>query len=129
MMSKLNHPNIIKFIEYSKAMKYVKPDGRVLERFTIVTELAERGCLIEYLKISRIFFKKGFPESFARRFFQQLISALEHCHNLGIVHRDIKPDNLLLDANYNLKITDFGWATLIDKYQTDLLKTNIGTSS
>lgn len=127
IMSKLIHPNIVKFVEFFEKLKYVKRDGRTLSRFTVVTELAEKGCLIEYLQISQIAFGKGFTENFARRYFHQLISALDHCHNLGIVHRDLKPDNLLLDADYNLKVADFGWATLINKYSTDLLKTNVGT--
>jgi len=51
-------------------------------------------------------------EKAARKYFQQLICALEYCHNKGICHRDIKPENLLLDANNDLKICDFGLSTL-----------------
>lgn len=129
IMSQLSHPNIVKFVEYFEKLRYYKPDGRMLERFCVVTELAEKGCLVEYLQISQMAFKKGFPETFARRYFHQLISALEHCHSKGIAHRDLKPDNLLLDKDYNLKVGDFGWAALIDKHYTGFLKTNVGTPS
>jgi len=42
---------------------------------------------------------------------QQLFCGLEHCHNHGVLHRDIKGSNLLIDNNGNLKIGDFGLAT------------------
>lgn len=125
--AKLKHPNIIQLIGYHENLKYVKPDGRSSERFTIVYELAEKGCIAEYLYVSYRAFQKGFIYIIARKYFHQLISALEYCHGLGIVHRDLKPDNLLLDADYNLKITDFGLATMTNKYGTGLLKTKTGT--
>lgn len=47
-------------------------------------------------------------ESTACKRFLQLISAVEHIHSLGICHRDIKPDNILLDFEENVKLIDFG---------------------
>ena len=44
------------------------------------------------------------------------MEALKHCHSKGVVHRDIKPENILLDQDYNVKLTDFGFAKLM---QTD----------
>ncbi|MBN3307040.1 CHK1 kinase, partial [Amia calva] len=54
----------------------------------------------------------GMPESDAHRFFQQLMAGVEYLHSVGITHRDIKPENLLLDEGDNLKISDFGLATM-----------------
>ena len=55
----------------------------------------------------------AFSEQLARHYFKQLIYGLDHCHKNGITHRDIKPDNLLLDKNFNLKISGFDFSTSI----------------
>lgn len=52
------------------------------------------------------------PYAEARTYMTQLLSGVNYLHEKGIVHRDIKPENLLLDANDNLKISDFGMATV-----------------
>lgn len=55
-------------------------------------------------------YRKGFPEDMTRIFYSQLIHAINYLHSVGIAHRDLKTDNLLLDASNNVKITDFGFA-------------------
>lgn len=51
----------------------------------------------------------------ALKYFRQLISGVEYLHSKGIAHRDLKPENLLLDTNDNLRISDFGLATIFRK--------------
>jgi serine/threonine protein kinase len=51
-------------------------------------------------------------EDQARKYFQQLIDAVDYCHSRGVYHRDLKPENLLLDSAGNLKISDFGLSAL-----------------
>lgn len=52
------------------------------------------------------------PQQEAQRYFKQLMSGVEYLHMRGIAHRDLKPENLLLDDNDNIKISDFGMATI-----------------
>ncbi|XP_068732386.1 serine/threonine-protein kinase Chk1-like [Montipora capricornis] len=54
----------------------------------------------------------GMPLQQAQRYFRQLIEGVEYLHKQGVTHRDIKPENLLLDSDDNLKISDFGFATV-----------------
>ena len=71
---------------------------------------------------------EGMPESQAQRYFCQLLHGIEYIHHRGITHRDIKPENLLLDANDNLKITDFGLATLFCNAGTErMMSRSCGT--
>jgi serine/threonine protein kinase len=58
---------------------------------------------------------------------QQLLSGLEHCHSCGVLHRDIKGANLLLDNNGILKIADFGLATLFNPNQKQNLTSRVVT--
>ncbi|RZC27037.1 CBL-interacting serine/threonine-protein kinase 3 isoform F [Glycine soja] len=67
-------------------------------------------------------------ENEARRYFQQLINAVDYCHSRGVYHRDLKPENLLLDTYGNLKVSDFGLSALSQQVRDDgLLHTTCGT--
>ncbi|KAF2306532.1 hypothetical protein GH714_019146 [Hevea brasiliensis] len=87
--------------------------------------------VMEYIKGGELFNKvaKGkLKEDVARKYFQQLISAVDYCHSRGVSHRDLKPENLLLDENGNLKVSDFGLSALAEcKRQDGLLHTTCGT--
>ncbi|RWR88852.1 CBL-interacting serine/threonine-protein kinase 7-like protein [Cinnamomum micranthum f. kanehirae] len=66
-------------------------------------------------------------EAVARRYFQQLVSALHFCHSNGVAHRDVKLENLLLDQEGNLKVSDFGLSALTEQLKDGLLHTACGT--
>ncbi|KAL8713414.1 MAG: hypothetical protein Q9220_002613 [cf. Caloplaca sp. 1 TL-2023] len=72
-------------------------------------ELAEGGDLFDKIE-SDI----GVGQDVAHVYFQQLISALSYMHSKSVAHRDIKPENILLSAEGQLKIADFGLATLFE---------------
>lgn len=95
----LKHPNICQLYEV-----YNTPSS-----FYFVCELAENGDLLEFIN-NHGFFK----EKQARRLFTQILSAVEHCHAHGIVHRDMKLENILIDQAGNAKLTDFGFAGFFD---------------
>jgi serine/threonine protein kinase len=70
-----------------------------------VTELAAGGDLISYVRKRRTV-----REDLAKLIFKQLIEGLRYCHSKGVLHRDIKLDNILLTAEGDIKICDFGVA-------------------
>ncbi|XP_044970930.1 CBL-interacting protein kinase 22-like [Hordeum vulgare subsp. vulgare] len=77
----------------------------------LVLELARGGTLLSAMD------ERGrFDEPTARRLFVQLVSALAHVHSRGVFHRDVKPENLLLDEHGDLKLTDFGLCTLAGRH-------------
>ncbi|KAA8649730.1 putative serine/threonine protein kinase [Aspergillus tanneri] len=75
----------------------------------IAMELAEGGDLFDKIEAD-----EGVGEDIAHVYFTQLISAVGYMHSKGVGHRDIKPENILLTADGNLKIADFGLATLFE---------------
>jgi len=98
--------HIVKMIEYIEDGRYSWSNGSRYLGPAIVMELASNGDLYEYIA------KNGpFPETLARTFFRQLITALEFCHNRNYAHRNLKADNLLLDKDYILRVGDLGCAT------------------
>ncbi|KAF7837957.1 CBL-interacting serine/threonine-protein kinase 4-like [Senna tora] len=107
-----HHPNILKIHEVmaSKTKIY------------LVVEFAPGGELG-----TRIVKKGRIPEPLARRYFQQVVSALRFCHGNGVAHRDIKPQNLLLDKDGDVKVSDFGLSALPEQLNNGLLKTACGT--
>ena len=83
---------------------------KTAEKICFVMDLAENGDLLDYINS-----KKRLSERTARTFFRDLVTAVAACHKRKIVHRDIKCENLLLDANYRLKLSDFGFARKSDR--------------
>ncbi|XP_065256220.1 testis-specific serine/threonine-protein kinase 5-like [Emys orbicularis] len=80
-------------------------------RTYLVLELASRGDLLEHINATSDRREcPGLEEEEARRLFRQIVSAVAHCHNVGIVHRDLKCENILLDERGFITLTDFGFA-------------------
>ena len=94
-ISMLSHPNIVKVYDVSL--------GEDLQY--IVMEHVEGITLKEYIERQKVI---GWKE--ALHFTVQILRALQHAHDKGIVHRDIKPQNIMVLANGSIKVTDFGIA-------------------
>lgn len=91
----LQHPNIVRLHEFVETERHMG----------IILEYASGGELFDYI-LTRRYLK----DPAARRLFAQLVSGVGYLHKKGIVHRDLKLENLLLDRNKNIIITDFGFA-------------------
>ncbi|KAI2664581.1 MAP/microtubule affinity-regulating kinase 4 [Labeo rohita] len=106
IMKTLRHPNIVQLFEVIETEKTLY----------LVMEYASGGEVFDYL-VSHGRMK----EIEARAKFRQIVSAVHYCHQKNIVHRDLKAENLLLDADANIKIADFGFSnefTLGNKLDT-----------
>jgi protein-serine/threonine kinase len=99
ILRELSHPNIVRLYEMVETDRHIG----------IILEYASGGELFDYILNHR--YLKDNP---ARRLFAQLVSGVGYLHKKGIVHRDLKLENLLLDKNRNIIITDFGFANTFD---------------
>ena len=117
------HINIIQIYECGVATYKKIRSGKCKDIYFIAFEYAEGGQLCQFLNIGG-----RFSEPIARYFFKELIAGIDHCHRNGVCHRDLKPDNLMLDEEFNLKIVDFGFASPIQGGQGDgKCRTILGT--
>mmetsp|Transcript_31894 Transcript_31894/g.77721 ORF Transcript_31894/g.77721 Transcript_31894/m.77721 type:complete len:472 (-) Transcript_31894:220-1635(-) len=103
----VKHENVVRLKGVDWEGTYPHKDGSKTDAAIITLELCENGELFDYLMHTG-----SFSDNVARSYFHQLISGLESCHSAGVVHRDLKPDNLLLDNDFVLKIADFGFAVM-----------------
>jgi len=113
-MIRIKSPNVMKLYAYNLNCQYPTKDGNPLRTILLVLELCPGGELFDIL-----YYTQQLDPVTARTYFVQMIKGLEECHNAGIVHRDIKPQNLLMDARYQLKITDFGLSKLCKNKDAD----------
>ncbi|GHU35559.1 putative serine/threonine-protein kinase [Clostridia bacterium] len=126
VLAKLSHPNIVRIYDVS-----FKPDnnsrGAVTtvnksENHYIVMEFIDGITLKDYINGNR---KLNWRE--AIRFTEQILDALSQAHENEVIHRDMKPQNVILLRNGSLKITDFGIAKIIGSEQLTMNDKTIGT--
>lgn len=90
ILKKLRHPHITRLYQLMET-------GQTIY---LVTEYASKGEIFDHLVA-----KGRMTEIEAKRIFSQIVSAVNYCHSQGVVHRDLKAENLLLDQNMNIKVT------------------------
>ncbi|KAE9599874.1 hypothetical protein Lal_00046171 [Lupinus albus] len=114
VLRRLDHPNVIKL------------EG-------LITSQTSRSLylIFEYMEHDLTGLASGpgikFSEPQVKCYMQQLLSGLDHCHRRGVLHRDIKGSNLLIDNNGILKIADFGLATFYDPHHSIQMTSRVVT--
>ncbi|OLN95914.1 Serine/threonine-protein kinase RAD53 [Colletotrichum chlorophyti] len=114
IMQRVQHPNIVQYIEH------IDWDNRL---FIIIMEFVGGGDL------GKLISNRGpLQEVSVKQMAAQLLSALAHLHENNITHRDVKPDNILIQSlnPFDVKLTDFGLSKMVDNEQT-FLRTFCGT--
>ncbi|KAI8807632.1 kinase-like domain-containing protein [Cladochytrium replicatum] len=123
-LKNLRHNNIIQFLDYFEDARYfylvTELHGSPWSSTAVPTAVPLQNCPQQQQhtikrRTSCDLFEcieqhTRFPEPLARHIFRQIVRALAHLHSLSIVHRDIKDENILVDASYNVKVIDFGSA-------------------
>lgn len=98
-MKKLDHPNIVGIKEVLMSNSHLYLVLEYCGGGELFTKIATQGKL---------------SDNVTKRYFQQIMGAVKFCHNLFVCHRDIKPENILLDSHDNVKIADFGFASIME---------------
>jgi serine/threonine-protein kinase len=101
-VARLRHPNIPEIYDYS---------GEAAEESYIVTELIHGPTLKRFVELH-----PGMPPEIAAMIVIEVCRALEHAHGQGIIHRDVKPENVMISADGVVKLTDFGIAQMLDSH-------------
>ncbi len=97
VIARLQHPHILPVIDFGRSGEFVYLVMRMVDGGTLSDRLIEGSLTIEHVN----------------RFLSQVGSALEYAHQRGVIHRDLKPNNVLLDDADNTYLTDFGIAKMI----------------
>ncbi|XP_078053386.1 serine/threonine-protein kinase grp [Augochlora pura] len=114
------HSDARQTVRKESAIHRILSNPNIIQYFGKRSEPNMEYIFLEYASGGELFDRiepdVGMPAWEAQKYFRQLISAVEYLHSKGIAHRDLKPENLLLDKNDNLKVSDFGMATVY-RYQ------------
>ncbi|KAK7294016.1 hypothetical protein RJT34_16899 [Clitoria ternatea] len=128
---KLKKERLVKQIKREVSVMRLVRHPHIVQLKEVMATKGKIFLVMEYVKGGEFFGKvaKGkLSEDVARKYFQQLISAVDFCHSRGVTHRDLKPENLLLDENEDLKVSDFGLSALPEQRRADgMLLTPCGT--
>lgn len=118
--------NILRELKHSNIVKYV---DRIIDKndqtIFIVMEYCAGGDMAQLIKNSKRR-KEYIPENLLWKIIAQIVYALHHCHQKKILHRDLKPGNVFLDKNKNVKLGDFGLSRIMGE-ESVYAYTHVGT--
>jgi len=114
VLKRFKHNNVIKMHSYSDNDVFTNKYDKQFSVSYIALDYHKNG------NIQQLLSKSGaLEEQIARYYFHQMVEAIEKLHGMGYAHRDIKPDSLLLDEDFNIKFADFGHVTKADYCHTN----------
>ncbi|TQV94515.1 CAMKK/META protein kinase [Cordyceps javanica] len=116
IMKKLDHPNLVQLIEVL--------DDPAEDSLYMVLEMCKKGVV---MKVGLDDHADPYSDDICRYYFRDLILAIEYLHSQSIIHRDIKPDNLLVAADDTLKVSDFGVSEMFEKPDGMKVKKSAGS--
>jgi serine/threonine protein kinase len=112
--ARLAHPNIATIIDGNTTSDYPY----------VVSDYVSGGTLMRIVK-----YAESIPPDLAVKVFMQILHALRHAHQKGVVHRGLKPDNILFDSTGNVQITDFGMSRVVERDQAVIQHVYVGMGS
>ena len=113
VMKLLEHNGIVKIYDRSMQGVMIEPCGSMYGNVAfLVMEYVPGTILLDF--VSEMSESAGLGEAVGRLFMTQLLDSIEYMHNQGIVHRDIKAENIIVSNNFEAKLIDFGFASYED---------------
>eukprot|EP00826_Nyctotherus_ovalis_P050257 TRINITY_DN6143_c0_g1_i18.p1 TRINITY_DN6143_c0_g1~~TRINITY_DN6143_c0_g1_i18.p1 ORF type:complete len:299 (-),score=61.13 TRINITY_DN6143_c0_g1_i18:157-1053(-) len=112
MASALAHPHIISIVAYGDYYIFNTEDNSAESSMYIVFEYARGGSLFDFIRRTGVF-----SEQLARHYFAHVLDAVSYLHRSGIAHRDIKPQNILLNSSLDVLVADFDLAGAVGNYK------------
>jgi len=118
---KVRHENVVALHGYDPDVLYEHDSGEKTSCYCMALECCEGGELFDI-----VYYTGKLEEKIARTIFSQIVAGLQAMHKVGLCHRDIKPQNILLTKNFQVKIADFGSSKIFNRQE--LMKTfRVGT--
>ncbi|CRK93350.1 CLUMA_CG006891, isoform A [Clunio marinus] len=132
MVDLKKHPDAKASVKKEVCIQKILSHENILKYFGTRTQGSIEYIFLEYAAGGELFDRiepdVGMEITAAQRYFNQILSGVEYLHSRGVAHRDLKPENILLDDGDNIKISDFGMATVFRlKGKERLLDKKCGT--